>query len=750
MKLLHIIAAVFSTLTLASLEHSDLLPRGDYTAILTQIENDFVPVGRLTGQDLYDKVYTALDKLCPKGGFADSCITDKVVRIEHIEWDDHSNFKNDGHIDAYVSGNNFPRQHTDVRGALMHQLAAAFMLSTMDSKNCYHDDLKGRGNVYHCNAPRGACVYNSQPELKDTSMLCLHLRPNYTPVKGGSFDCTAVLGAVGDFLRNNKDGVQDEFKSALGASNIWSQERCTNNKVTHIDGSKMKMRRLEEPSHATERSTSETLSLHNGNWFSGEVTATTHDPVLRVRISTGDKVHVGQYKGQALYDAIHDGLHKMCKEEYGQNTCTPNDAASIPNVEYIYRGSVKTDAEVYIQGYKNNFPKNKQGLKDAFIHQVAGTFSVGSEDEKNCFTKKMNGKDYHWCNLPHEVKVWLDTGAIDGSDAFITVHLGFSKGTSMGGCFDCKAIVGRANAFAFDQGPEEEFKKAIGKTDKLDVVVDCFSWDVMCSKNLKTRDDPPALSSAWEPGSPSQIALVDGKWVDGNIADENIFATTSAHDPILRLQVHHNGDNEHTKVHVGQYHSHNDYGDLLYNSIKNALSKQCPEHRLGRETCNPGSMNAIFDDVEYSNESQHLSGDGKLFVGVQANYFPEDKPGLREAFIHLAAAAFKLATDDKKNCWEGYRPEGTSYWCNMPRKINIWLEDKEQPGENWAHIDVFAWFDKFLPGETGGCFDCKAGLGSLHHYATIEGPQADFAEALRIYPSRLSMVMDCADWNVQC
>ncbi|CAN9146380.1 unnamed protein product [Alternaria alternata] len=178
---------------------------------------------------------------------------------------------------------------------------------------------------------------------------------------------------------------------------------------------------------------------------------------------SNQRQHIGRWYGRYISSDINKLLKNRCDDDkIGANTCKTSKE-KFDNIEYsnqagiVEKGiqfvevSVESD---YIPGkHEGGVDYNGKSLQNAFISQIAYTFQLSGEDEKNCyrFDRRStmctfckicipDGRDrvIRWCNAPEYVRVSVKNG--EGKEvAHMKVVLKFT-GTTDKGKFDCMAI----------------------------------------------------------------------------------------------------------------------------------------------------------------------------------------------------------------------------------------------------------------------------------------------------------------------
>ena len=199
---------------------------------------------------------------------------------------------------------------------------------------------------------------------------------------------------------------------------------------------------------------------------------------------SNQRQHVGRWYGRYISSDINKLLKNRCDDDkIGANTCKTSKE-KFDNIEYsnqagiVEKGiqfvevSVESD---YIPGkHEGGVDYNGKSLQNAFISQIAYTFQLSGEDEKNCyrFDRRStmctfckicipDGRDrvIRWCNAPEYVRVSVKNG--EGKEvAHMKVVLKFT-GTTDKGRFDCMAIKESVERSARDDRVKE-VKEAVG------------------------------------------------------------------------------------------------------------------------------------------------------------------------------------------------------------------------------------------------------------------------------------------------
>ncbi|RYN77419.1 NAD-dependent protein deacetylase hst2-1 [Alternaria tenuissima] len=178
---------------------------------------------------------------------------------------------------------------------------------------------------------------------------------------------------------------------------------------------------------------------------------------------SNQRQHVGRWYGRYISSDLNKLLKNRCDDDkIGANTCKTSKE-KFDNIEYsnqagmVEKGIQFVEVGVesdYIPGkHEGGVDYNGKSLQNAFISQIAYTFQLSGEDEKNCyrFDRRStmctfckicipDGRDrvIRWCNAPEYVRVSVKNG--EGKEvAHMKAVLKFT-GTTDKGKFDCMAI----------------------------------------------------------------------------------------------------------------------------------------------------------------------------------------------------------------------------------------------------------------------------------------------------------------------
>ncbi|KAF3047119.1 hypothetical protein E8E12_011338 [Didymella heteroderae] len=189
------------------------------------------------------------------------------------------------------------------------------------------------------------------------------------------------------------------------------------------------------------------------------LTALNTDPTegshgLIIRMGTS-KQHVGELKGQRVWDMIHGALKKACPLERCQIGCYPDMPGAFdpnkdgtPNKELVFYKNVlltgipyKDDEGMYATNAYLNLTlhgmfrdQRFSGLGAATYEMIAGVFKAATEHKGNCCQEHFEylSRPYELCNVPDHVMVARPVHKGQVIQSWVSLRLEFNGETKFG------------------------------------------------------------------------------------------------------------------------------------------------------------------------------------------------------------------------------------------------------------------------------------------------------------------------------
>ncbi|KAF2878574.1 hypothetical protein BDV95DRAFT_663691 [Massariosphaeria phaeospora] len=177
-------------------------------------------VGILSSTDMYAKVLSGLNQLCPKGKIHCNRRSD-VVQFNGIAWNNTNNWETNGHLTLGVQSATFPKDFTALRDAMVDTVARSWQFQIEEATNCVELKLNGDRSGKFCNVANRIEVRVAESQATDAHLHAyIYFNFNLGAEAGGKFSCVASKAGALKAIMDTKQPYLEPLKTSDVAAEV--------------------------------------------------------------------------------------------------------------------------------------------------------------------------------------------------------------------------------------------------------------------------------------------------------------------------------------------------------------------------------------------------------------------------------------------------------------------------------------------------------------------------------------------------
>ncbi|KAF2644102.1 hypothetical protein P280DRAFT_477529 [Massarina eburnea CBS 473.64] len=428
-------------------------------------------IGDLSGDKIWGLVRDCLEKyLCTEG--ETGCDHKTTCREFKIPYNAKGHRATNSYIEIGVDRSWFPPGYKGIREELILAAAELFKAYREAPEANYDVTLDGQKTTFYAIGPRVNLEirnwYGKNMEMKEGSKAKLHVWLNFNgKTDAGGFECkkwgfeehrfdklmrkSNSLSSIAHVIEEDLDLLDtDVLCDYRGGRQHGSVDIAPDSDIEPHNSTNFVDLSIENTTaYSIRNPTTSVDPIQNTTISLGYVFNTTTDPAAESAHSNGliereaitehhgrkpsllvfigdTKQHVGLFKGQELYDKIHDCLVQLCPAGKSDHQPCSDTACFIKSVARQDKDKLKYDRDLKVWVTVAFWPANRGNLRGVLLQQASGMFSSFTDHGANCGYSDFGDEFYQFCNAPN--LVWLLFDDI----AWILVKLESSEASGAG------------------------------------------------------------------------------------------------------------------------------------------------------------------------------------------------------------------------------------------------------------------------------------------------------------------------------
>ncbi|CAI6332820.1 unnamed protein product [Periconia digitata] len=427
------------TVTNTSNPHTADYPKDNPVKFRVRMGVQPVNIGGLQGKELYQYVYDCIESWCPYDhGFCDAgpkkwCEVKVDGRRFHLVL-----------VAAY-----WPSNYKRLREWMLDMWATIAVKIVNNGKNCIWNREKRQ---QECSLPDFISIsidhwYGKDHELKDREATPdLKVQVWDFDNQASKFDCVGSQSPLFEYFNTKQKYGSTPLERI--AQTIQEPNQAIQQDIFCVpdgggEASASDLGRP-EPNQLSKRSGNKhTLYLSVGVW----------------------KQSAGTFKGQELWNKIHDCLTNLCPTgRNGHNVCDSSRKCEIKGVARPDKKKLAYDQSLFINVGVSFLPVGQLGMREIMLDQAAAVFSSFTDNSKNCYDQQYVDASFQMCNVPQ--MLFLHVGNL----AWIFVELANNKANkNVNKEFNCGNTKDSTLGPWFYKNSHQKWADSLGLKDKNEV-----------------------------------------------------------------------------------------------------------------------------------------------------------------------------------------------------------------------------------------------------------------------------------------